>query len=300
MENDKRETFKVETNLQNSMDSYNQLCKLAYTIQITDADKVTLELKNVNFIASNLFAVLGCILNDFYERHKEIKAIQLLGINSRIKDVIQKNGFCRHLGLERIPDTYNTVIPYKIFDVNKIDEYERYLTISLFERKDLPQMSVEASNNFRDSLLEIFKNVKDHTSSKKIFTCGQYFPKSNFLYFTIVDAGETIPYNVHEYHKKYNILLPENSVKWATLRGNTTRADNTPRGIGLSLIKEFVLLNQGFLYIISGTEVFEITQKGERCNILEYPFQGTVVTIGFNLSDKAVYFMDTEYSPIQF
>lgn len=299
---DKRVTLQLKSNLQNTINSYNELCKLAYTIQIIDAEKITLELKNVKFIASNLFAVLGCILNDFYENHKEAGALQLSGINSTIIDVIQKNGFCRHLGLEKKLDAYNTVIPYKVFDVNEIDEYERYLTLSLFGRNDLPKMSDDASNSFRDSLLEIFKNVKDHTSSRKIFTCGQYFPKSDILYFTIVDAGETIPYNVRRFHEKHNLLLPENSVEWATLQGNTTLADNTdtPRGIGLSLIKDFVLLNRGYFYIISGTEILEITQNREMCNELEYPFQGTIVTIGFNLNDTAVYSINKEYKPIQF
>ena len=163
MINDKDNFFSINSNLQNSFSSHNQLCKLAYEIENTNAPKITIDLTNVNFIASNLFSVLGCICSDYARKNPCVNPILITGMKQQTINIIKKNGFCEHLGLTKIPDVHNTVIPYKRFSVNEIDEYERYLTINLFTRKDLPQMSKGVSNLIRDYLLELFKNVMDHT-----------------------------------------------------------------------------------------------------------------------------------------
>lgn len=293
--------IELKNDLWNNYKSYNQLCSLAYTIEMANVEKITLDLQDVKFIASNLFSVLGCILDSFYQEHTEdSEALMLSGISPRIKTIVQKNGFCHHLGLEKIADVHNTVIPYKIFDVDEIDEYERYLTLSLFGRKDLPAMSLAMSDKFRDALLEIFNNVRDHTSSRSVFTCGQYFPQGQMLYFTIVDAGETIPYNVREYHIRQGLSVPSKSLEWATEPGNTTLVERTPRGIGLSIIMDFISLNEGEFFMVSGEEMLEITKKGKKYSKLDNPFKGTIVTIGFNMNDKSVYFIKEEHETIQF
>lgn len=301
MSDDVRETFYLNRDLQNGFRSHECLSKLAYDLKNTTSSLITIDLTGVNFIASNLFSVLGCILHEFTQRHPEPNALFIHGINAPISETIQKNGFCRHFSMEKKPDVHNTVIPYMIFSVNQIDEYERYLTLNLFTRKDLPIMTTAASDTIRDSLLELFKNVTDHTTSKYVFTCGQYFPKSYMLYFTIVDIGETVSYNVSTYHHSRNIVLPDNALKWAMESGNSTLLDQKPRGIGLSLIKDFVILNNGDFYILSNYETYEIHRSKERFKKLTYPFPGTIVTVGFNLRDNAIYYLDSgTYDTIQF
>ena len=162
-------------------------------------------------------------------------------------------------------------------------------------------MSEKVRDNIRDYLLEIFKNVIDHTNSKKIYTCGQFFPKTALLYFTLVDIGETIRYNVSNFHRKYGIQIPDNALTWALQAGNTTIDVGSPRGLGLSLIQSFVKLNNGQFFIISENETYEITQRGERYYKGTYSFPGTIVTLAFNLNDDAMYLMNNEkYPTIQF
>lgn len=301
MSNDVRETFYIKHDLQNGLRSHECLSKLAYELKNTTSSKIAIDLSGVNFIASNLFSVLGCILYEFAKRNPDHKALYINGIKAPITETIQKNGFCRHLGLEKKPDVHNTVIPYMFFPVEQIDEYERYLTLNLFTRNDLPTMTQEASDTIRDSLLELFQNVADHTTSEYVFTCGQYFPKSFMLYFTIVDIGETVSYNVSIYHQTNNLIVPSSPLKWAMKAGNSTSLSQKPRGIGLSLIKDFVSLNKGEFYIFSNDETYEIRRTKERFKKLNYPFPGTVVTIGFNLHDKAIYYLDSgTYDTIQF
>lgn len=199
-------------------------------------------------------------------------------------------------------DSYaiNTTIPYTIFDINEINEFEKYIILRIFERKDILQMSKLVKSKIIDNILEIFNNVKEHTHSNKVYTCGQYFPRSSFLYFTIVDSGETIPYNVNTYCDNINIKPPSKPLEWAIAPGNTTRQVDTPGGLGLSLLCEFIELNNGRLYIVSGNETYEQNGKDNRHMYMEHSFPGTIVTVAFNLLDDSMYRMNSELPEIVF
>lgn len=279
-----RKIISIEKDLQNSFSSYNYLCKFAYQLQSTDFPALTIDMSKVNFVAANLFSVIGCLLANCPAAKQPEGSLHILGMNPKIRETIQKNGFCHHFGLERLPDINNTVIPYRIFNVSELCEYERYLTINLFTRKDLPPVAKD--DRIRDSLLELFKNVIDHTTSKNVYTCGQYFPKSKILFFTIVDIGETIPYNVIGFHQSQNLTPPDNCLEWAIQSGTTTSQIAKPRGLGLFLLKALIQNNQGSLYIISGYNDYEINRGKEKFRQLEHPFSGTIVTVGFNLSNN--------------
>lgn len=289
------DTYTIDISMKSlgtNINSHNCLSALATEVMSVDAKNLVINMKELEYIASNQFAVLGCIMDTFV-RNGEERTLMLSGVAHHITELIKKNGFCQHFDLEKLPDTNNTVIPYKYFSVDEIEHYERYLLLHLLNRDDLPLMTEDVKNNILDYLLEIFKNVKDHTTSKRIYTCGQFFPKSSMLYFTMVDAGETIPYNVRTYFEKYNQQPPENTLLWALQEGHTTSDDNGPRGIGLSLIKTFIALNKGCFYIVSGKSIYEITKKGERYFEMESSFPGTIVTLAFNLKDDAVYYMES-------
>lgn len=272
--------------------SHNYLSSLATQVMMMDGNELIIDMSDVEYIAANQFATLGCILDTHYRSSSERK-ILIRGLSGKLKNLIRINGFGQYVGLDKLPDKNNTVVPYKHFYVDEIEEYERYIMIHLLGRADLPLMTPEVRNNILDYLLEIFKNVKDHTTSTRIYTCGQFFPKSSMLFFTMVDAGETIPYNVNNYFEKHQKIGPKNTLEWALQEGHTTLDEDGPRGIGLSLIKSFISLNKGCFYIVSGKNAYEITQKGERYVELKSSFPGTIVTLAFNLKDDAIYYMDS-------
>ena len=85
------------------------------------------------------------------------------------------------------------------------------------------------------------------------------------------------------------------------MEGNTTSANGPSEVLGLSIIQDFISLNEGALYIISEQETYELYAGKERYKKLDYPFPGTIVTVGFNLNDTTSYrFMSEENSTIQF
>lgn len=281
-------------NIQTGYSSHTKLSELANQLNALEgAFEISLDFSKISFIASNQFAILGCILDTYMDSHPTSK-IFMINLNKKIMETIQKNGFNVHLDLKKLPDIHNTVIPYTIFDISKIDEFERYIMLSIFKRTDIPKMSEKVRGRIIDNILEIFNNVKEHTHSQKVYACGQYFPKSSLLYFTIVDSGETIPYNVNEYFKRISTLSPAKTLEWALGTGNTTRISETPGGLGLSLLKDFVELNAGHFYIVSGNETFEKKGKKERHMFMTPSFPGTIVTVAFNLSDENIYHMSSD------
>lgn len=291
--NNQSVSISILNDIDTSFSSHSRLSELALYMSKLNAKKITIDFRKVNFIASNQFAILGCILSTYSAKCPETQ-IYFLNLNSKLAETIRKNGFYRHLGFEKLPDTYNTVIPYTIFDINEINEFEKYILLRIFNRSDIPQMSEMAKSNIMDNILEIFNNVKEHTHSNKVFTCGQYFPRSSLLYLTIVDSGETIPYNVNMHFLNSNKEPPDNSLEWAIIAGHSTRIAETPGGLGLSLLRDFIELNKGHLYIVSGNETYEKNGERERYRYMEYPFTGTIVTVAFNLSDTHTYSMVSE------
>lgn len=169
----------LSKDIDTSFSAHSLLSHFTQEVESIKGQKLIVDFQGVRFIASNQFAILGCIMNGFIIRNKE-NSLLVEGLSDKIKNIVRKNGFSRHLGIEKLPDEHNTVIPYRFFGVDQINEYEKYLTLSLFGREDLPQMSQMVKNSIQDYLLEIFKNVKDHTTSDYIFTCGQFPHQENF------------------------------------------------------------------------------------------------------------------------
>lgn len=267
---------------------------------MSNHNSIILDVSKVRFISANQFAILGAII-EHYLNSNPSRNFSFRGVPEALMKIMRKNGFGKYLNLPSLNDIYGTTIPYKRFSVDDITEYDLYLRLKLFSRNDLPQMSPLITDNIRSYLLEVFKNVKDHTTSSRVYTCGQYFPHSYMLFLTIVDMGETIPYNVHKYHEKHNSSVPRSTLRWALQEGHSTLDKDGPRGIGLSLIKEFIIKNKGCFYIVSEKEAYEITKNGERYKELDYSFPGTIVTIAFNLKDNYAYYMKEEVIPtIQF
>ena len=206
------------------------------------------------------------------------------------KKVMQKNGFGDMLGFTAIKDTFHTVIPYHRFSRDESMEFEKYLILHIFQRNDIPYMSEAAQNTIIDNILEIFNNVKEHTTSQYVYACGQFFPRSSMLYFSIVDIGETIKENVEQYLEMKNIELDKGSyIEWAMETGNSTRVKGSPGGLGFSMLSRFIELNKGTLSIVSGCECYEFAGKGYRTCLMEYSFRGTIVTVGINMKDTFSY-----------
>ncbi len=280
--------FVFPCNLNNNLESHEQLIALFNILKEHHHD-IIIDFSRVTFISANLLAILGASLENTSSKSK--MNIIIRNIQEPIKILMRKNDFSKYFKWERLTDTYNSTMKYMIFNATTedIEKFERYLQIYVFSRKEMPLMSDDFRNCLIDNILEIFNNVIDHAESQNVYVCGQFFPKNNVIAFTIVDIGKSIHENVHDYLTKYDCPMPDNSLKWATKKGNSTKSEANPGGLGLSFLQNFVNANQGSFTIISDSEVFMITQCTESFRKTNSPFGGTIVTIEINLNDRFSY-----------
>lgn len=277
--------------LKNRSSSYGHFSVLCYELSKLHNTQVTIDFSQVTFISGNFFSIIGDIFNTYHAKNNI--QINVSRLRVEIADVMRKNGFGRYFGIEEKEDSYGTVIPYQQYHSNDIDIFKQHITAYVFQHKNMPSMSEALKSKIINNVLEIFINVRDHSAGSMIHSCGQYFPKNRMLRFTLSDIGTTISENVVQYHKEKGITFAGNALKWALIRGNSTRSDE-PGGLGFSLIMEFIKLNHGEFSVISGNQGYEYVKGKEMYFDLPALFQGTIVTMSFNLADPHFYCLKSE------
>ena len=243
--------FCFEKNLQNAVPSYKKLIELYQLLDSERNRSFVLDFTHVSFLSANLLAVLGCCVeNTMVKRNHRIK---FRNLHPKIKNIMRKNGFNRYFTWENLEDRYHSTMDYALFEANteKLVDFEKKFILKVFRRSDIPFINIGYKNCIIDNLLEMFNNVIDHADSKNVYVCGQFFPRSNNLTFSIVDIGNTIQENVKSYMWENKLKIPENSLEWAILPGHSTKAEEAPGGLGFSTLLQFLRLNKGEFILIS-------------------------------------------------
>ena len=250
--------------------------------------KTEMDLSVFSEMDDNLCAVLGAF-------HKGGKINFCL--NSDIPFKFEKNLFVSTLFQktdEKI-DLENDVIPY--FEIEKSDYNVQnknvlsYIQHYILLATHVPSISEQVKNLLQDAILEFFDNAFIHTDCERVFACGKWNRSEKAFYLTIVNLGKTFQENVTEFlHKD---VSPENAIKWAMVRGNTTKVGDTG-GLGLSVITEFVEKNEGEFLLISGNGALCMHGKKPSYERTLGFFPGTFVNLVFNLSDPKRYIKTDE------
>jgi len=290
--------FEFPREVKSNFGGYETLVKLYYLFfsQNHEFTELVLDFKNTNFFDANLCAVLGAILSKVTEHNNSIRFVN---IRHGIQNIFTRNHFLSYFGGQILPDHNSTTIKFQKFEVVEDKQFKAYLDNELLTQQDLPQMTVSLRKEISKSMFEIFSNADIHGKSKYVFCCGQYYPNLKKIDFTIVDLGRTIRHNVREYLQKPSISATD-AIKWAIEEGNTTKTGNIPGGLGLSLIRKFISLNEGEFQIISSNGFLSET-KGHLLTLnLESPseepmnFLGTIVNLQFNIKDTKSYQLSSE------
>ena len=248
---------------------------------------LTIDLFNVKHFDSNLFAVLSAKSVEYYNKGIQVK---IANIN---KDLLKKLQPYNFPLIDSKAKTDN--IKYAVFKRNQFAKFNNYIS-NIFAQKsyNLPQMSNALKMKIIDGLGEVFGNVFMHTESETVFFCGQVtFGTSKRLDITIVNIGRTIKENVKDFCLITGKPLPCNCIEWCAINGNTTKLEKTG-GLGLTILKEFVIKNNGKMQILSDNEYWESGKSEKSKNMGKYQFNGTIVNVEFNLNDKNSYKLISE------
>lgn len=219
-----------------------------------------------NFVAvfSSIFEVLcinGC-------------RVSFANVKPKIKEIFKKNGFYKLYELGSVEDTYNSTIPFRIFNTSDEEGFTRYLDEEVIPKINL-DLNKEQVKMFKKCLQEVFENTRIHANSEIVFACGQYFHKSAKVAFTLADLGKTIGENVRK--KVDDQLIDSDAIQWSTEFGNTTKPSKDG-GIGLHFLKD-QMYNNGVLSIVSGKGYWEQSMDSVFSKKMQYNFKGTIVNI---------------------
>ncbi len=276
----------ILSNIHDDFDGYNKLIKL-YDDHKDDLGEI-IELNLTIWFDANLSAVLGAILDKIISNgFNTIK----FNISDNIQTILQKNGFLSFYGFDKTNDTYGSTIEYKKFKTSDSRYFSEYIENDLLYRKELPNMSNAVHDKIGESIHEMFINAKIHSETEFIYTCGQFFPKEHNLNFTIVDTGIGFAKKI-EKALECSINSIE-AIKWAIKDGNTTK-QNVSGGLGLTLLKEFILKNKGIIQIISGNAYYKFANGIENTQELDKYFDGSVISMTFKTNDIAYYRLKDE------
>lgn len=288
--------FYIPTKITSSVEGYELLIRLYEDLKDLDNEVIHLSLYNVQWFEANLAAILGAIIENLENRGNKVFLVDA-GEFRRKTDILYRNGFLPYYGLET-DNLLNssTQIPYRKFKESDHNTYNQYIQVELLDNSDFPKHSKNLGIEIKRNIYELFENARTHGSCQNIHTCGQFYPGRKRLHITIVDTGKTIINNVLNFLKKE--MSPSECIEWAMETGNTTKIGNTPGGLGLGLIFEFINLNKGKIQIVSSNGFWELKENIIEKFDLNYSFPGTIANLEFNLQEDKTYSFANEHTDI--
>ncbi|WP_282074010.1 ATP-binding protein [Polaribacter atrinae] len=277
----------IPSKVTSSIKGYEELLGMHNELQDVINEVIQFSFLKVVWFEANLVAILGSIIEDLEWKGNIIKIIDIDDY-TKINNVFFRNGFFSHHGLiHNNTKGGDTQIPYKMFMESEPELFNSYIQSELLENSDFPKHSNKLGAEIKRNIFELFENARTHGKCSHIHTCGQFYPTKRKLNITIVDTGRTIVSNVQDYLKKD--LDSCSCIDWAMAMNNTTKAGNTPGGLGLGLIFEFIELNEGKIQVISSDGYWELKEGEKRKSNLNFYFSGTIVNLEFNLKDNKLY-----------
>ncbi len=275
------------TNIETDLNSYQQIVTLYNKFKDTMFENIDISISQ--WFSANMSASLGAVINLL---QSNLNTIRFIDLDKSIESILQKNGFLPHYGnFITIKDPFNTTIPYQKLKPTDGTFFKKYVYHELLQREELPKMSVLAIEAIAEGIYEIFVNAQMHSQTEEIYTCGQFFPKKNKIEFTIVDTGIGFRNKINRHFDKQ--LSATQAITWAVKDRHTTKTD-TPGGIGLAKLSEFIKLNAGKMQIISNNGFYEQNTSGVNVLELTGEFPGTIVNLQFRTDDNHSYILQEE------
>jgi len=245
---------------------------------------VHVDLQHITWIDGNMCAVFGAILYKLQHENQLNFTIDFNQVNTKC-NVLFRNGFVNMQETQPTSTNSTTTLPFKAFLPNEKDDFINYLYNELLVHSGMPSFTDEVLAKLTDDLSELLSNINLHAETKyPFFVCGQYYPKSHKVIFTVCDLGVGFLPKI-KVKTKGTINSSSEAILWA-VNGNSTKND-TLGGINLRRMKNYFIESGGAFHIITGDSYWTT----ENLNTVLYPdgvknmlksFVGTTIHLVFN------------------
>jgi len=287
-------TLLLPNRITTSIEGYNYLSNLFYEIDDLAQKHETIHIDFSQCIQfdGNLCAAMGAIFDSFYTK---TKIMIHLPKERSVRRVLSRNQFLRAWKVDTKVQERENYVKYSKFKRTDEEGFKQYIDKELIAKQLFPAHTKDVGDNLVESIYEIYANAMMHGETEYVYSCGEYKESDKTFEMAIVDLGRTIATNVNTYLYRKEQLPPRSdcdAILWAFVKGNTTKEN--PGGLGLSLLQEFVKLNEGSLHMVSASGFIEYSNNQFRSHPLDKQFPGTIVNIKFNFNDPKNYWMSSE------
>ncbi len=154
----------------------------------------------------------------------------------------------------------------------------------------LPTLSPGVHKKIVENLWEIVHNGLYHGNGTHGVTgAGQFYPTMGYFEVAFYDKGYGIPARVRDFGAVKVDKPDSECICWAVQKGNSTEPISETSGLGLHVLREFLMMNGGLLQIVSGNGYFH--QSGGdpetyHTETMRNSIDGTLVNIRVIYDDK--------------
>jgi hypothetical protein len=288
--------FKIPGRIASDQDGFEFLCHISYASSSARSQEIIFDFSGNDYFQENLCSPFGAFLERLKTKGNTILFDQL---PLHIETEFQRIGFYDVVFPElATSDRGEGVLRLQKFALTDVGSFQDYINERLLSYQGFPTLSALLKKKINTSILEIFNNCYTHGRCDFVYTCGEFYPEESILRFGISDMGATIRANVNAYLKKSGSSIPgKDAIEWAVEPGNTTKEGAIPGGLGLSMIRDFLRLNEGSIQIISSNGYWQEKKGIIFANTLKDRFLGTIVNLEFNLNDNSSYMLRSEIDP---
>lgn len=239
------------------------------------------------FLRQNAIAYLGAVSTYLKELGFSVM-YSFSTMKKSIFEMLQKDGFLSSnfgKNFSESSDVSADSIKFTGFRGNIKEDEQLSLEIVDYIRNEwLKDSNISVAPKLKSDLsakmYELFANALEHSNSKiGCFVCGQIYDEDHEIVLTVVDLGIGIVQSVKNFlYQRNRIIDSRNAIKWALEPGNTTRSDDSG-GLGLSLIYDFLNINNGIMDIYCNDVFLRVDQGELKVKSLETDFTGTMINI---------------------
>lgn len=277
--------IKMPQTLNVKFNTYNFLASLQNTIIDCPENRIILDFQNCRFSHAIFTAYIGSLAVWAKSFNKTL--IYRFAPYSDLYNYFKKSGLFTYITGDTVDYTNGNTIPFREVhtdDDSIIDYIDNILKLAPVN------LTISAQSALFKNIYEIFINCTEHSVAQKgVYACGHWMPRKKILVFSVYDTGIGLPTHIKSHVDAK--LTSADAVKWALIKGNSTKQlDNgTPRGLGLSDLKDFLELNSGSFTIVSNDIYYSYNQT-VTCSYLEKPIIGTMISFSIRNDEKHIYF----------
>ncbi len=249
--------------------------------------KIVFDFSSCAFLQQNAVILLGGLARTIEYRGGQA-LFRWHSLHEDVQKNLHKNGFVAAFGLPKQGGPGNA-ISYREHRVVEKTSVLSYLQNEWLQRGWV-KMTDSVQSAVAGNLWEIYANAFEHAGSPiGVLSCGQYYPRMRLVKFTVADFGIGIPGNVRAHFR--NPVNAARALQWAFQPGTSTRS-NTPRGLGLSTVRDLIRANNGRMELFSNEGHMEIRGPKEEYHTFTHCFNGTILTIELHCDSLLYCFAD--------